>query len=109
VGHCEDEDPLALVARADLSRAEYSCRCSVTHPFQLSEDMEQNGRSERVLLVGVRRGELGADDTLDVFEEHKGGLTLSDTSEDMGEEVSRVLVGKPFTGGTERLAREAAR
>jgi hypothetical protein len=94
VGHCEDEDPLALVARADFSRTEYSRRCSVTHSFQLSEDMEQNGRS-----CGVSptcSSELGTDDTLDVFEEHEVWLALGDAAQDVGEEVSWVVVPPPL-------------
>jgi hypothetical protein len=42
VGHPKDEDPLSLVWRADFSRTEYSCRCSVTQAFQLSEDILEN-------------------------------------------------------------------
>jgi hypothetical protein len=83
VGHCEDEDALALVAGTDFSRTEYSRRCSVMNPFQLSNDVEQNGRSG--WIAPSITFELGADDSLDVFKEDEAGLALCDAAQDVGE------------------------
>ena len=37
----EDEDPLALMRRANFSRAKHSPRCSVTHSSQVAQDVTQ--------------------------------------------------------------------
>jgi hypothetical protein len=39
----QDVDPLSLMWRANFSRTEYSRRCSVTHSFQCSQDILENG------------------------------------------------------------------
>lgn len=103
----EDEGAFALVARPDFSRTEYSCRCPVTHALQFSEDMEQNGRSSGVAPSVAF--ELGTDDSLDVFKEHETGSALGDSAQDVREKVAGVFVASALAGGTERLAREAAR
>jgi hypothetical protein len=69
--------------------------------------MEQNGCTGWVSPPVP--GELGGDDSLDVFEKDKGRLSCSDSVEDGGEEVPWVFVGSAFSGGGKGLAREAAR
>jgi hypothetical protein len=91
VGHCENEDSFALVSRTDFSRTEYSRRCTVTHPFQLSKNMEQNW-SSRWVSPAISL-ELGTDDSFNILKEDEIGLTFCDTSQDVWEEMSWVFVG----------------
>jgi len=97
---------LALVGRSDFRRAEYSCRDRVAHSLQLAEDMEQNGSA---LGVCPRVScELGADDSFHIFEENKGrSAQFSESSEDVGEQVSGVIVSFAGSSGAEGLTREA--
>jgi len=69
--------------------------------------MEQNGGPGGVFPAVA--AELGGDDSLDVFEEDKGGLAALDSLEDGGEEVAGVLVGVTLAAGTEGLTGEPAR
>jgi hypothetical protein len=68
--------------------------------------MEQNGSA---LGVCPRVScELGADDSLHIFEENKGrSAQFSESSEDVGEQVSGVLVSSVGASGAEGLTREA--
>jgi hypothetical protein len=91
VGH--DEDSLSLVARADFSRAEYSPRCIVTIFIQIAE----------------YRGESQRNVSFDVFKEDSTWSNSSNCSAQKRPEVSWVIGSSSFTGGTERLARVAAR
>jgi hypothetical protein len=51
VGDRHDEHSFSLVRRANFNRAEYSRRRFVTHSFQLSKGMEQNGCAFGVVPV----------------------------------------------------------
>lgn len=90
----QNEDTLPLVRCADLARAENSSRRAVTHSFQFAEDMEQNGRSGGV--APSVPGELGADDSFDIFQENKGRSASLDSIEDVWEEVAGVEVCSSF-------------
>jgi hypothetical protein len=67
--------------------------------------MEQNGSPDWVVPpVGL---DFCADDSFDVFKEEVGESHISSLSENVGEEVPRVVVGTTFACGTERLAWES--
>ena len=95
----QDKHSLSLMGRPDFARAKYSCRCVVTHAFQLSEDILEN-----TLSVSGFAG----DDSLDVFEEDDSWLALLDPFEDEGEEVSGVFGCFPASCVAEWLAGESA-
>lgn len=103
----QNEHALASVWQADFSRAEYSPRCAVTNSLQLSKDVEQYGCSG--WIAPSVSSELGGDESLDVFDETQAGLHGDDPGEHEGEQVPRVFVCVSVSGGTERLARDAAR
>jgi hypothetical protein len=87
----EDEEPLALVRRADLRRREESCRKPVAHADQSAGDL----------------GEAEAEMMGDILQEDEGRLDLADDAGDMRPQVARV-VGTPAPAGDgERLARIA--
>ena len=88
----QDEHSLALVRRADFSRAEYSPRCSVTDLFQLSNDFS----------------EPKADVSLDVLEKADAGLAKPNSVCDPRPEVSGVVLAEPLSCCAEWLARVAA-
>jgi len=71
----EDEEPLALVGRADFLRREEACRKLVAHVDQSAGDF----------------GEAEAEMMGDIFEEDEGRLTLGDDAGDMRPEVARVV------------------
>ena len=79
----EDEEPLALVGRADFRRREEACRKAVAHADQSAGDF----------------GEAEAEMMGDILEEDEGRLNLSDDAGDMGPKVARVV-------GTSALARD---
>jgi len=85
----EDEEPLALVGRADFRRREEACRKAVAHADQSCGDF----------------GEAEAEMMGDVFQEDEGRLDLADDAGDMGPEVSRVVRPPALTRDRERLAR----
>ena len=87
----EDEEPLALVRRADFRRREEACRKLVAHADQSCGDF----------------GEAEAEMMGDVFEEDKGRLDLANDAGDMGPEVPRVVRAPAFARDGERLARIA--
>ena len=93
---------ISHMGRTDFARAKYTCRCSVTHFFQASEDI-----LETTLSVSGFAG----DDSLDVFEEDDSWLALLDPFEDEGEEVSGVFGRFFFATVTDRkwLARKSPR
>lgn len=74
----EDEEPLALVGRADLRRREEACRKAVAHADQSAGDF----------------GEAEAEMMGDILEEDEGRFDLADDAGDMRPEVARV-VGAP--------------
>lgn len=87
----EDEQPLALVGRADFRRREEACRKAVAHADQSSGDF----------------GETEAEMMGDVLEEHEGRPNLADDPGDMRPEVARVLRAPALARDGERLARIA--
>ncbi len=88
---CEDEEPLALVGRADFRRREEACRKAVAHADQSAGDF---GESEAEMMG-------------DILEEHEGRLDLTDDAGDMRPEMARVVGTPAFARNGERLARIA--
>ena len=87
----EDEEPLALVGRADFRRREEACRKAVAHADQSAGDF----------------GEAEAEMMGDILEEDEGRLDLADDAGDMRPEVARVVGAPAFARDGERLARIA--
>ena len=87
----EDEQPLALVGRADFRRREEACRKAVAHADQSAGDF----------------GETEAEMMGDIFKEDEGRLDLTDDAGDMGPEVARVVSAPALARDRERLARIA--
>ena len=87
----EDEQPLALVGRADLRRREEACRKLVAHADQSAGDF----------------GEAEAEMMGDILEEDEGRLDLADDAGDMGPEMARIVGAPAFARDGERLARIA--
>ena len=87
----EDEEPLALVGRADFRRREEACRKLVAHADQSAGDF----------------GEAEAEMMGDIFEEDEGRFDLADDAGDMRPEVARVVGAPAFARDGERLARIA--
>ena len=92
----EDEEPLALVGRADFRRREEACRKAVAHADQSCGDF----------------GEAEAEMMGDILEEDEGRLDLGDDARDMRPEVTRVVRAKPSARDRKwltRIARYGAR
>ena len=87
----EDEEPLALVGRADFRRREEACRKAVAQTDQSCGDF----------------GEAEAEMMGDILEEDEGRLDLADDAGDMRPEVTRVVGAPAFARDGERLARIA--
>ncbi len=87
----EDEQPFALVGRADLRRREEACRKAVAHADQSVGDF----------------GEAEAEMMGDILEEHEGRLDLADDPGDMRPEMARVVGTAALARDAERLARIA--
>jgi hypothetical protein len=87
----EDEEPLALVGRADFRRREEACRKAVAHTDQSCGDF----------------GEAEAEMMGDILEEDEGRPDLADDAGDMRPEVARVVRAPAFARDGERLARIA--
>jgi len=87
----EDEEPLALVGRADLRRREEACRKLVAHADQSAGDF---GEAEPEMMG-------------DVLKEDKGRLDLADDAGDMRPEVAWVVGTPALARDGERLARIA--
>ncbi len=87
----EDEEPLALVGRADFRRCEDACRKAVAHADQSCGDF----------------GEAEAEMMGDILEEDEGRLDLTDDAGDMGPEVAWVVRTPASARDGERLARIA--
>jgi hypothetical protein len=87
----KDEEPLALVGRADFRRCEEACRKAVAHADQSCGDF----------------GEAEAEMMGDILEEDEGRLDLGDDAGDMRPEVTRVVGTPAFARDAERLARIA--
>ena len=87
----EDEEPLALVGRADFRRREEACRKAVAHADQSAGDF----------------GEAEAEMMGDILEEDEGRFDLADDAGDMGPEVARIVRTPALACHGERLARIA--
>lgn len=87
----EDEEPLALVGRADFRRREEACRKAVAHADQPAGDF----------------GEAEAEMMGDILEKDEGRLDLSNDPSDMRPEVARVVRTPALARDRERLARIA--
>jgi len=87
----EDEQPLALVGRADFRRSEEACRKLVAHADQSAGDF----------------GEAEAEMMGDILEEHEGRFDFADDAGDMRPEVARVVRAPALARDGERLARIA--
>jgi hypothetical protein len=87
----EDEEPFALVGRADFRRREEACRKAVAHADQSAGDF----------------GEAEAEMMGDILEEHEGRFDLADDAGDMRPEVAWVVRTPALSRNGERLARIA--
>jgi hypothetical protein len=87
----EDEEPLALVRRADFRRREEACRKFVAHADQSAGDF----------------GEAEAEMMGDILKEDEGRLDFTDDAGDMRPEVARVVRAPALARDGERLARIA--
>ncbi len=87
----KDEQPLALVRRADFRRREEARRKSVAHADQSSGDL---GKAEAEMMG-------------DVFKEDEGRSAFPDDAGDMRPEVAGVVCALPLARHAERLARIA--
>jgi len=88
----KDEQPFALVGRADFRRREEACRKAVAHADQSAGDF---GESEPQMMG-------------DILEKDEGRLDLTDDAGDMGPEVARILAAEPSARHAEWLARIAS-
>ena len=87
----KDEQPFALVGRADFRRREEACRKAVAHADQSCGDF----------------GEAEAEMMGDILEEDEGWLDLPDDPGDMRPEMARVVGTAALARDAERLARIA--
>lgn len=87
----EDEQPFALMGRADFRRREEACRKAVAHADQSAGDF----------------GEAEAEMMGDIFKEDEGRLDLTDDAGDMRPEMARILGAEPSARHAEWLARIA--
>lgn len=92
-GHTEDEEPLALMARADFRRREKSDLDRVTKSAKVSP-----------YALGAAAGEHAAD----VLDEDEPGPGLDDDAPRRAPEVALVFLGEPLACKAVRLARDAA-
>jgi hypothetical protein len=89
----EDEEPLALMRRADFCRREQSDLTRETKSPQVSDD-----------AFGPARREHAAD----ILDEDEPGAGLDDDAACRGPELARVIASEPLSGEAVRLARDAA-
>ena len=87
----EDEQPLALVGRADFRRREEACRKAVAHADQSAGDF----------------GEAEAEMMGDILEEDEGRRDLADDAVDVRPEVARIVRAPALARDGKRLARIA--
>lgn len=88
----KDEEPLALVGRADFRRSEEACRKAVAHADQSAGDF----------------GEADAEMMGDILEEDEGRFDFADDAGDMRPEVARIFTAEPSARHAEWLARIAS-
>jgi hypothetical protein len=91
LANSKDEQPFALVGRADFRRRKEACRKPVAHADQSAGDF----------------GEAEAEMMGDILEEDERRLGLSDDAGDMRPEVARVIRAPALARDGERLARIA--
>ena len=87
----EDEEPLALVGRADFRRREEACRKAVAHADQSAGDF----------------GEAEAEMMGDILEEDEGRIDFADDAGDMRPEMAWIVRAPALARDRERLARIA--
>lgn len=87
----EDEEPFALVGRADFRRREEACRKAVAHADQSAGDF----------------GEAEAEMMGNILEEDEGRFDFADDAGDVRPEVARVFRAPALARHTEWLARIA--
>lgn len=87
----KDEQPFALVGRADFRRCKEACRKAVAHADQSAGDF----------------GEAEAEMMGDILKEYEGGLDLSNDAGDVWPEMAWVVDTPPLARHGERLARIA--
>ena len=87
----EDEEPLALVGRADFRRREEACRKAVAHADQSAGNF----------------GEAKAEMMGDILEEDEGRFDLADDAGDMRPEMAWILAAEPSACDRKWLARIA--
>jgi hypothetical protein len=87
----EDEQPFALVGRADFRRREEACRKAVAHADQSAGDF---GEAEAKMMG-------------DILEEDEGRFDFADDAGDMRPEVARVVSPSALARDRELLARVA--
>ena len=87
----KDEQPLALVGRADFRRREEACRKAVAHADQSAGDF----------------GEAEAEMMGDILEEDEGRFDFADDAGDMGPEVARIVRTSALARDRKWLARIA--
>jgi hypothetical protein len=87
----EDEQPLALVGRADFRRREEACRKAVAHADQSCGDF----------------GEAEAEMMGDILKKDEGRLDFADDTGDMRPKVTRIVRAAALARDGERLARIA--
>ena len=90
---CEDEQPLALVRRANFRRREETCRKAVAHADQSCGDF----------------GEADAEMMGDILKKDEGRLDLADDAGDMRPKVTRIVHAAALARDGEWLARIARR
>lgn len=93
VGHAEDEQPLALLARASLRRCEQSSLNRETHAENVSPDPF---------------GAPARQDAANVFDEDEPRTGLDEDAPGRGPQVALVLPSKSFAGEGMRLTRDSA-
>lgn len=93
VGHAEDEQPLAFVARADFRRREKSDLALETESSQVAPDA----------LGATAREHAG-----DVLDEHPPRAGLDDDPSGRAPQVAGVVAPEPLSGDRVRLARDSA-
>jgi len=87
----KDEEPLALVERADFRRREEACRKAVAHADQSAGDL----------------GEAEAEMMGDILEKYEGRFDFADDAGDMGPEVARIVRSPALSRDGKWLARIA--
>ena len=87
----KDEQPFALVGRADFRRREEACRKAVAHADQSAGDF----REAEAEMMG------------DILKEYEGGLDLSNDAGDVRPEMAWVVDTPALARDRERLARIA--